>query len=56
MHHAGAYGEVAAGGAQVPVVAAEGLGEDFPLVAFEQRLERGAPFGDDGCLAGDIGL
>ncbi len=56
VHHAGANREVAACGAQVPVVAAERLGEDFPLVAFKQRLERGVAFGDDGCLAGDIGL
>ena len=56
MHHAGAYGKVAASGGEVPVVAAERLGEYFLLVAFEERLERGAPFGDDGCLAGDVGL
>ena len=56
MHHAGAYGYVAAGGAQVPVVAAERLGEDFLLVAFEECRKRRGAFGDKRRAARDVGL
>lgn len=56
MHHAGAHGNVAAGGAQVPVVAAERLGEDFLLVAFEECRKRRGAFGDKRRAARDVGL
>ena len=56
MHHSRAYGDVAAGGAQVAVVAAERLGEDFLLVAFEECRKRRGAFGDKRRAARDVGL